>query len=48
MFCNSINAVKAATIAQCKIMETLLKKKKRPSEGGNMIKEWQVIHYLAN
>jgi len=44
---NSINKVKAATIAPCKIMETLLKKKK-PFEDGNMIKEWQVIHYLVN
>lgn len=26
-------------------METLLKK---PFEDGNMIKEWQVIHYLVN
>jgi hypothetical protein len=26
----------------------LLKKKKKPFEDGNMIKEWQVIHYLVN
>jgi len=37
MFCNSINKVKAGTIAPCKIMETLLKKKKKPFEDGNMI-----------
>jgi hypothetical protein len=47
MFCNSTNKVKAATIAPCTIIETLLKKKK-PFEDGNMIKEWQVIHYLVN
>jgi hypothetical protein len=47
MFCNSINKVKATTIAPCKIMETLLKKKK-PFEDGNMVKEWQVTHYLVN
>jgi hypothetical protein len=46
MYCDSINKVKAATIAPCKIMETLLKKKS--FEDGNMIKEWEVIHYLLN
>jgi hypothetical protein len=46
MFCNCINKVKATTIAPCKIMETFLKKKS--FEDGNMIKEWEVIHYLVN
>jgi hypothetical protein len=47
MFCNSINNVKAATIAPCKIIETLLKKKK-PFEDSNLVKEWQMIHYSVN
>jgi hypothetical protein len=47
MFCNSINKVKAATIVPCKIIETLLKKKK-PFEDSNLVKECQVIHYLVN